>query len=111
MAAKYEIKATANGKFIFNLKAGNGEIILTSQQYKAIGYAKKGIASVQKNGADAKRFEIKEAANGQVYFVLKAANSQIIGKSEFYPNKAIAEKGIASVMKNAAATAIAEPEA
>ena len=49
MAAKFELKVTANNKYMFNLKAGNGEIILTSQQYKAIAYAKRGIASVKKN--------------------------------------------------------------
>ena len=108
MAAKYELKKAANGKYIFNLKAGNGEVILTSQLYKAASYAKKGIASVIKNGPQKERFEIKDAANGQVFFVLKAANSQVIGKSEFYPTKAIAEKGIASVMKNAAAATIVE---
>ncbi len=108
MAAKYELKTTANGKYIFNLKAGNGEVILTSQQYKAASYAKKGIASVKKNGPQKERFEIKDAANGQVYFVLKAANSQVIGKSELYPSKAVAEKGIASVMKNAADAAVVE---
>ena len=101
MAGKFELKATANGKFVFNLKAGNGEIILSSQMYKAAEYAKKGIASVKKNAADRARFEIKDAANGEVFFVLKAANAQIIGKSETYPTKVIAEKGIASVMKNA----------
>jgi len=26
MAASYDLKKTANGKFMFNLKAGNGEI-------------------------------------------------------------------------------------
>lgn len=101
MAGKFEIKTCANGKFLFNLKAGNGEVILTSQQYKALAYAKKGIASVIKNAAD-NRFEIKEAKNGEVFFVLKAKNTQIIGQSETYPTEAIAKKGIASVIKNAA---------
>ena len=61
MPGKFEIKTTAKGKFFFNLKAANGEVILTSQQYKALAYAKKGVASVQKNAADAARFEIKDA--------------------------------------------------
>ena len=107
MAGKFEIKACANGKFMFNLKAANGEIILTSQQYKALAYAKKGIASVIKNAAD-NRFEIKEAKNGESYFVLKAKNTQVIGQSETYPTKAALEKGMASVVKNAADAKIVE---
>ena len=34
MAAKFELKQTKSGKFAFNLKATNGQVILTSQQYK-----------------------------------------------------------------------------
>ena len=101
MAGKFEIKTCANGKFIFNLKAGNGEIILTGQQYKAIAYAKKGIASVIKNAAD-NRFVISQNKKGEYYFVLKSRNTQIVGQSETYPTEAIAKKGIASVVKNAA---------
>lgn len=100
MAGKFEIKTCANGKFLFNLKAGNGEIILTSQQYKALAYAKKGIASVIKNAAD-NRFVIQTNKKGEFFFVLKAKNTQTIGMSEFYPTEAIAKKGIASVVKNA----------
>ena len=29
----YQISSTANDKFMFNLKAGNGQVILTSQRY------------------------------------------------------------------------------
>ena len=108
MAAKFELKVTANNKYMFNLKAGNGEIILTSQQYKAIAYAKRGIASVKKNAVEDKRFEVREDAKGKQYFVLKAANAQVIGKSETYPTKAALEKGIASVKKNAPEAPIVE---
>ena len=101
MPGKFEIKTAANGKFFFNLKAANGEVILTSQQYKALSYAKKGIASVQKNAADEARFEVKTAKNGEKFFVLKAKNTQVIGQSETYPTDAALKKGIASVQKNA----------
>ena len=42
MPGKFELKTASNGKFFFNLKAANGEVILTSQQYKDIASAKKG---------------------------------------------------------------------
>ncbi len=101
MAAKFEIKTAASGQFHFNLKAGNGEVILSSEQYKEIASAKAGIESVKVNSADDARFERKEAKDGSPFFVLKAANGQTIGKSEMYKSTASMENGIASVKKNA----------
>lgn len=40
MSAKYEIKQAKDGKFYFNLKASNGQVILISQIYKDKGGAK-----------------------------------------------------------------------
>jgi uncharacterized protein YegP (UPF0339 family) len=53
MAGKFELKETKNGQFMFNLKAGNGEIIASSEQYTTKAAALKGIESVRKNAADA----------------------------------------------------------
>ena len=53
MAAKFELKKSANGKFHFNLKAGNGEIIATSETYNSKDAAKNGIESVKKNAPTA----------------------------------------------------------
>jgi uncharacterized protein YegP (UPF0339 family) len=53
MAAKFEIKKSANGKFHFNLKAGNGEIIAASEMYNSKDAAKNGIESVKKNAPTA----------------------------------------------------------
>ncbi|MFO0949781.1 MAG: YegP family protein [Isosphaeraceae bacterium] len=101
MAGVYEIKTTAAGKFHFVLKAGNGEIILQSQQYEAKASAEGGIESVRTNGPLDERFERKTAKDDSPYFVLKAANGQVIGQSETYSSVAAMEKGIASVKTNA----------
>ncbi|MEQ1737512.1 MAG: YegP family protein [Rhodoglobus sp.] len=53
MAAKFELKKSSNGQFHFNLKAGNGEIIATSEMYNSKDAAKNGIESVKNNAADA----------------------------------------------------------
>ena len=50
---KFVIKNTKTG-IKFDLKAGNGEVIASSQVYKTLVTCKKGIASVQKNAPDAK---------------------------------------------------------
>ena len=102
MAAKFEIKKSADEQFMFNLKAANGEVILTSETYRQKRSAEQGIASVKANASDDSRFERKTAKDGSPYFVLKAANGEIIGKSEMYSSVAAMENGIASVVKNAA---------
>jgi uncharacterized protein YegP (UPF0339 family) len=101
MAGKFELKKSNSGKFMFNLKAGNGQIILTSELYEAKAGAENGIESVRKNAADDARFERKESSSGQPYFVLKAANGQVIGKSEMYSAPAAMENGVESVKNNA----------
>jgi hypothetical protein len=100
MAGKYELKTATNGKFHFNLKAGNGQVILSSEMYEAKPAAENGIESVRKNGGDDKNFERKTAANGQFFFTLKAGNGQVIGKSEMYTTEAARDNGIESVKTN-----------
>ena len=103
-----------NGEFTFNLKASNGEVILTaSETYTSMSACENGIASVKKNALapieDQTReesqanpkYELYQDKAGEFRFRLKAGNAQIIGKSEGYKAKASAKKGIASIGKNA----------
>lgn len=53
MAGKFEIYTDKGGKFRFRLKAGNGEIIASSEAYESKASAKNGVESVKKNAADA----------------------------------------------------------
>ncbi len=101
MAGKFELKKTESGKFMFNLKAGNGQIILVSQMYESKDSAENGIESVRKNSADDARFERKVAKNGEPFFSLTATNGQNIGKSETYSSESAMENGIQSVKTNA----------
>ena len=50
---RYERKETSSGKHMFNLKAGNGEVIGTSQSYESASGRDNGIESVKKNAPDA----------------------------------------------------------
>jgi len=101
MAAKYDLKKSADGQFFFHLKAANGEVILSSEQYKSKASAEGGIESVRKNAPDDGRYDRKVATDGKRFFVLKAANGEPIGKSETYSSADAMETGIASVKKNA----------
>ncbi len=49
MASKFQIQKSSDGQFRFNLKAANGEIILTSELYKQKASALGGVDSVKKN--------------------------------------------------------------
>lgn len=98
---KFEIKASGTDKCMFNLKASNGQVILTSQSYASIDGCKNGIESVRKNSQDDARFERKTAKDGSPFFTLNATNGQVIGKSEMYSSTDAMENGIASVKKNA----------
>ena len=114
--AKFVIKEVATG-IKFNLKAGNGEVIATSEVYESEAACKNGIESVKTNAPVAEvedqtvegfeavkhpKFEMYADKAGEFRFRLKAKNGQIIAVSEGYTSKAGCENGIASVKKNAA---------
>jgi hypothetical protein len=100
MAGWFELSKSSDGQFRFVLKAGNGEVILTSELYKARASAENGIASVRNNCQSDDRYEKKESANGKAYFNLKATNGQVIGTSQMYASEASRDNGIASVKTN-----------
>lgn len=100
----YELKTDKSGQFIFNLKAANGQVILTSESYTQKSSALAGIDSVRANGPDDANYERKTSSASQPYFVLKAKNGGIIGRSEMYSSESARENGIASVKTNCPST-------
>jgi hypothetical protein len=60
VAGKFEIYKDKAGKFRFRLKAGNGEIIASGEAYESKAAAKNGVASIQKNAADAAVVDLTE---------------------------------------------------
>jgi uncharacterized protein YegP (UPF0339 family) len=100
----YELTKSSNGQYHFNLKASNGEIILSSEMYASKASAENGIASVQTNSPHEVQFEVKISSNNKPYFVLKAKNHQVIGTSQMYSSESAAKSGIQSVIKNGPTT-------
>ncbi|PWB27980.1 YegP family protein [Flavobacterium sp. HTF] len=98
---KFVINQRTNGEFQFNLKAGNGQTILSSEGYSSKSACNNGIESVKTNSQDDSRYEKKESKNGKYHFNLKAGNGQIIGSSEMYESAAGRDNGIESVKTNA----------
>ncbi len=105
---KFEIKKDKAGKFRFNLKAGNHQVILSSEGYNTMASCENGIESVRKNSKSIKMFEIKKAKDGSPYFNLKSTNGQVIGASEMYKSTSGMKNGIASVQKNALKATVRE---
>ena len=121
---KFVIRKTNTG-IKFDLKAGNGEVIATSEVYASAAACRKGIASVQKNAPAAAvenqtaedykvekhpKFEIYTDKAGEFRFRLKATNGQIIAVSEGYKAMASCMNGIESVKENAVDAKIVEEE-
>ena len=98
---KFVISKRTNGEFQFNLKADNGQVILTSEGYSSKAGCENGISSVKTNSQDDSKFDKKTSSNGKPYFNLKASNGQIIGTSEMYESTSGRDNGIASVKSNA----------
>ena len=98
---KFVITKRKNGEFQFNLKAGNGQVILTSEGYTTKAACLNGVESVKKNSQVDARFARLTAKNGKPYFNLMATNGQIIGNSEMYESETARNNGIESVKKNA----------
>ena len=105
---KFVVSKRKNEEFQFNLKATNGQVILTSEGYTTKSACMNGIESVKKNSQDESKFEVLEAKNGKYYFNLKATNGQIIGSSQMYESLAGCQNGIQSVMNNAPDAEIVE---
>lgn len=105
---KFALKTGNDGQFYFNLKADNGQIILSSEGYTTKAARDNGIESVRKNAADESRFDKQTSSNGKFYFNLKAANSQVIGKSQMYESESGCDNGIRSVQSNAPDAGVVE---
>lgn len=98
---KFIISKRTNDDFQFNLKAGNGQVILTSQGYSSKSSCENGIESVRTNSQDESKFEKNTAKDNRWYFNLKAGNGQIIGSSQMYESENGMDNGIESVKTNA----------
>ena len=118
----FAVKETATG-IMFNLKAGNGEIIATSEVYNSKDACLNGIESVRKNAVAANledqtvegfetqknpKFEVYQDKKGEFRFRLKSTNGQIIAVGEGYKAKAGCLNGIESIRKNAPEATVKE---
>ena len=120
--SKYVIRKVPSG-VKFDLHAGNGQSVLTSEVYSTVAVCRKGIESVRKNAPQAllenqteegyatltnPKFEMYRDRSGLYRFRLRARNGKIIAVSQSYTAKAGCLGGIESVKNNAAHAEIQE---
>lgn len=113
--AKFVIK-NVKGGVMFDLLAGNNQVIATSEVYTTMSACKNGIESVKKNSVNANledqtiagfetaknpKFEVYADKAGKTRFRLKSTNGQIIAVGEAYESKSGCMNGIESIRKNA----------
>lgn len=121
---KYLIKKTKTG-IKFDLKAGNGEVIATSEVYTTEKACRAGVESVKRNAPVAAienqteegfekqkhpKFEVYTDKKGEFRFRLKATNGQIIAVSEGYKAISGCMNGIESVKKNAGSETVMQED-
>lgn len=112
----FVMQKSKSGKYMFNLKAGNGAIVATSAQYdskkdceKDINILKNDVATAMLEDQTVKgygkesspKFELYKDNKDQFRFRMVSKKGDIIVKSEGYTVKASCKNGIASVIKNA----------
>lgn len=100
MSGKYLLHPAGKGQFHWDLKAGNAETILSSQMYTAKQGAETGIESCRTNSSDDARYSRLTSKDAKPYFVLKAANGEVIGTSQMYSSESARDHGIASCKEN-----------
>ena len=94
MTGFYTVFLGRNSQYYFNLKSGNGQIILSSEGYTTKQSCLTGIDSVKANSPNDDRYDRLDSRNNQYYFNLKSSNGQIIGTSELYTTTSSRNQGI-----------------
>jgi uncharacterized protein YegP (UPF0339 family)/cell division protein FtsB len=105
---KFAVSINRGGGNYFNLKATNGQIILTSVMYNSLEDCNAAMESVRAHCSDDARYERKISVDNKNFFNLTSPDGKVLGKSEMYESAAGMENGIASVKKNGPSTIVVE---
>lgn len=97
-AGKFSLWQSTDGQWRFNLKSGNGAVLLTSEAYATRTGAIGGMLSVQDNGVDAAMYRVQQTATGYNVHLL-AGNYESIGFTQVYSTKSNATRAITSCVK------------
>ena len=104
---KWVIIKKAEGEYLANLKASNGQIVLTSESYSTDKSAKKGIETIKKNIA-ADNFQIYKDKKDRFFYKLKDSANRLLCIGEVYNTKPRCLSAIESVKRFAEKATISE---
>lgn len=99
--AEFVIHPTTDHQFRFLLRAANREIVLTSETYTTKASAKNGIEAVRVAARTESNFHKRTSTAKEPYFVLVAANHEVLGASEMYSSTNARNEGIAACQRAA----------
>jgi len=105
---KFVIKTGKHHQFFFDLKADNGEVIITSDAFHTKAACNSGIEALKAVVRDDNKFERMKAATEHYYFIIKGANGKQIAKSVLFPTPAERNAAIKSIEAEAHDAVVAE---
>lgn len=100
LSSVYEISRSSDGQYRFVFKAPNGEILLTSELFKAKASAINALESLKINSKYLENFEILTSKNEKKYFNIKSKNHHILATSQFYNDEVSLDLGMKLVLNH-----------
>ncbi|MDX2093711.1 MAG: YegP family protein [Kofleriaceae bacterium] len=97
-AGKLAFSKDAGGKWRFNVKAGNGSVLLSSEAYTSRTGAINGALSVLENGVDPAQYLVNKTTTGWNIH-LRAGNNESIAFSQVYATKSSATRAVTSSVR------------
>lgn len=95
----YELKRS-DGKYLFNLKGERHEVLLVSGPFPKKTEALAAIEAVRKFGASESGFELRRAATGSPFYVLKTGGDKVLGRSELFESESAAWRAMQAARKH-----------
>ncbi len=99
MSGRFEVYRDKSDLFRFRLLTDTGENILASESYREKRSAFNGIASIKKNCLIPDRCVKRKNIDEKLYFVLRAGNHEVIGKSGNFYEDSDLDAGIAKLVE------------
>ena len=104
----YIVRTTTKKEFRFNLRASNGQVILSSEGYATQANCFTGVTSLREHAEEDHTCERTSSRTGSYHFNLKVTNGQVTGASHSRETSVGMENGIHAVMTHAPAAAMLE---
>ena len=86
MSAEFVLRKDKDGQFVFVFQTESGKVLLTSGAYSNRDGALRHLHSARQMARKDRNYELRTAAEGGFYFVVKNRSGEVVGQSEMYPD-------------------------